>query len=69
MSNDDLPNALRNPESLTLLVRDDLDLSSVTDLEARIATLEGEIARARTAIDRKKNHRAGADALFSFKDT
>ncbi len=46
--------------------RADLDLYAVGELNERIATLEGEIARARAAIDKKKNGLAAADALFSF---
>ena len=55
------PNA-RDP--LTDLVRHDLDRLSVTELEARIAALHGEIARARTRLERAVNHRASAAALF-----
>ncbi|ESQ86303.1 hypothetical protein AEAC466_03645 [Asticcacaulis sp. AC466] len=57
-----------NAGPLTALVREDLDPYSVEDLEARIETLESEIARARSAMDRKINRRSAADALFSFKD-
>ncbi len=46
--------------------REDLELYAVADLNERIKTLEGEIARARAALDRKQNGRAAADALFSF---
>ena len=46
--------------------REDLDLYAVGELNERIAMLEGEIARARAAIDKKQNSRAAADAMFSF---
>ena len=46
--------------------REDLDLYAVGELNERIATLEGEIARARAAIGKKQNSLAAADALFSF---
>lgn len=46
--------------------REDLDVYAVGDLEDRIEQLQGEIARTRSALDRKKTGRAAADALFSF---
>lgn len=46
--------------------REDLDLYAVGDLEDRIERLQGEIARTRSAIDRKHSGRAAADALFSI---
>jgi uncharacterized small protein (DUF1192 family) len=42
----------------------DLTPLSVTELQDYIAGLDTEIARARAAIDAKKNHRSGVDALF-----
>ncbi|WP_419809172.1 DUF1192 domain-containing protein [Sphingomonas sp.] len=61
----DLEDAQPRPaDLLTQLVRQDLDPLSVAELEARIAALEGEIARARQKIERAINHRASADALF-----
>jgi len=50
--------------ALTELAREDLDLFSVSDLEQRIEALEGEIARARSQIERKRAGRAAADLLF-----
>ena len=44
--------------------REDLELYGVEELEARIALLEAEIARARAQIDKKRAGRAAADALF-----
>jgi uncharacterized small protein (DUF1192 family) len=51
-------------DPLTLLTRQDLDPMSVEELEARIATLEAEIARARAKIDASLSFRATADAIF-----
>lgn len=57
-------NEPRPGDPLSLVVRQDLDPLSVADLEARIALLEGEIARARGKIEKAVNHRASADAIF-----
>ncbi|MCC2980093.1 MULTISPECIES: DUF1192 domain-containing protein [unclassified Sphingomonas] len=54
----------RPDDPLNALVREDLDRLSVTELEARITALEGEIARSRKKIEQAVNHRASADALF-----
>jgi uncharacterized small protein (DUF1192 family) len=51
-------------DPLTLLTRQDLDPLSVADLEARIAILEGEIARVRAKMDASVQFRASADAIF-----
>ncbi len=51
-------------DPLTLLTRQDLDPLSVEELHARIALLEGEIARVRTKIEAAVNHRASAEELF-----
>ncbi|HEU0066917.1 MAG TPA: DUF1192 domain-containing protein [Sphingomonas sp.] len=62
----DLDDALPRPDDLVAqLVRQDLDSLSVTELESRIAALEGEIARSRRKIEHAVNHRASADRLFS----
>ena len=53
--------------TLTALGREDLDLYSVEELNERIAALDGEIARARAAIDAKQAKKSAADALFSFR--
>lgn len=52
---------------LQSLLREDLDPYAVTDLEARIASLEAEIVRIREAIRSKSSQRNEADALFNFK--
>ncbi len=51
-------------DPLTLLVKQDLDPISVEELHARIAVLEGEIARVRAKIDASVSFRATADQLF-----
>jgi uncharacterized small protein (DUF1192 family) len=51
-------------DPLVQLVKQDLDPLSVEELEERIQTLEGEIARIRAKIDAAVNHRASAEALF-----
>lgn len=56
--------AKRPDDPVTQLVRQDLDPLSVAELEARIAALEGEIARCRKKISTAVNHRATADSLF-----
>ena len=61
----DLEDAQPRPtDLLTQLVRQDLDPLSVTELAARVAALEAEIARCRQKIERAVNHKASADALF-----
>ena len=59
---DFLPKTPGDP--LAALTKQDLDPLSVDELNARIATLEAEIARARARIDRAVNHRANAEGLF-----
>lgn len=54
----------RPDDPLTALLREDLDRLSVAELEARVAALEGEIARTRKKIESAVNHRASADAIF-----
>jgi len=54
-------------QRLAEAMREDLELYSVEELEARIAVLEGEIARARAQIDKKRSGRAAAEALFGRK--
>ena len=51
-------------DPLTQLVRQDLDPLSVEELNARIAVLEGEIARVRAKLENAVNVRASADELF-----
>jgi uncharacterized small protein (DUF1192 family) len=42
----------------------DLTLLGIVELEAYIAGLESEIARAQAEIAEKRKHRGGAEALF-----
>jgi uncharacterized small protein (DUF1192 family) len=49
---------------LAELAREDLELFGVGELEERIEGLEGEIARVRAQIERKRAGRAAADAFF-----
>jgi uncharacterized small protein (DUF1192 family) len=51
-------------DPLTQLTREDLDPLSVEELHARIAVLEGEIARVRARIETAVNFRASAEAIF-----
>ncbi|SFP90203.1 DUF1192 domain-containing protein [Sphingomonas rubra] len=62
MDLDDAP--ARRDDVLMQLVRQDLDPLSVSELEARIAALEGEIARVRDKMAAAIDHRASADSLF-----
>jgi uncharacterized small protein (DUF1192 family) len=51
-------------DPLAQLTRQDLDPLSVDELHARIAVLEGEIARVKAKIDASVNFRASAEAIF-----
>jgi uncharacterized small protein (DUF1192 family) len=51
-------------DPLKLLVKQDLDPLSVEELHARIATLQGEIARVKVKLDASVNFRASAEELF-----
>ena len=68
MQDDNEPLARQNAGPLHGLIREDLAPYSVEDLEARMETLQAEISRTNDALERKKNRRSAADALFSFKD-
>lgn len=59
------PRALRGAH-LDAAAREDLDAYGVSELEARIGRLQGEIDRTRLALERKQSGRQAADALFSF---
>ncbi len=67
MVEDMVPPRLVRGASLTEVTREDLDLYAATDLQERIARLEGEITRTRSVLERKLAGRAAADALFSLK--
>lgn len=51
-------------QRLAEVVREDLELFGVEELEERVRTLEAEIARSRAQIEKKRAGRAAADALF-----
>jgi uncharacterized small protein (DUF1192 family) len=51
-------------DPLTQATRQDLDPLSVDELHARIALLEGEIARVKAKIDASVSFRASAEAIF-----
>lgn len=53
--------------TLTALAREDLDLYSVEELNERIDALQGEVDRAKSAIDAKQAKKNAADALFNFR--
>jgi uncharacterized small protein (DUF1192 family) len=48
-------------------VREDLDLYGVSELEERLEVLEAEARRVEAQIEKKRNGRAAADALFSIR--
>jgi uncharacterized small protein (DUF1192 family) len=52
-------------DPLKLLTKQDLDPLSVDELQARIAILEGEIARVKAKLENAVNFRSTADELFS----
>jgi uncharacterized small protein (DUF1192 family) len=54
-------------QRLAEVVREDLELFGVEELQERIGVLQSEIARAQAQIDKKKAGRAAADALFGRK--
>ncbi len=51
-------------DPLVLLTKQNLDPLSVEELNERIETLEGEIARVKAKIEAAVNHRASAEDLF-----
>ena len=51
-------------DPLTLLVKQDLGPLSVDELNERIATLKGEIARVEQHLSDTERHRNAADELF-----
>jgi len=70
MDEDDRPRpsgAERQFGAASLLAGESLDPYSRDELDARIALLEGEIARIRTHRDKSDAHRRAADALFGSK--
>ena len=64
MDTDDIAPPPRPDDVVAVLARQDLDPLSLAELDARIAALEGEIARVNQHKQRAVNHRAIADELF-----
>jgi uncharacterized small protein (DUF1192 family) len=64
---DDLEPRPQRGAAVSALGREDLDLYSVEELQERIDALQGEIDRARGAIDGKQAKKSAADALFNFR--
>ena len=50
------------------LAREDLEVFGLAELEERVEALQGEIARVRAQIEKKRAGRAAADAVF-FKSS
>jgi uncharacterized small protein (DUF1192 family) len=61
-ADDNLP--LRRNDPLTILVREDLDPYSISELEERISLLKQEIARCEAKKSASASHRSVADSLF-----
>jgi len=59
------PRALRGAH-LTSLMREDLELFGVVELEERIELLRTEIGRTEAQLTRKRAGREAADALFKL---
>ena len=68
MAEDPAETRRQRGQDLRDAMREDLELYSVGDLEERISDLEGEIARVRAQIEKKKAGRAAADAFFTRRD-
>jgi len=54
----------RPDDPLALLCKQDLDPLSQSELEARIGSLEAEVARTKVHMAAANRHRVAADALF-----
>lgn len=64
MDLDDIMPPPRKDSALAQLTAEDLDRLSLTELDARIATLESEIARTRSKRAGAGAFRSAADSLF-----
>jgi uncharacterized small protein (DUF1192 family) len=60
------PPRLSRGAHLEAASREDLDAYGVEELKERIARLEEEAERTRSALAKKQSGRSAADALFSF---
>jgi uncharacterized small protein (DUF1192 family) len=54
-------------QRLNEVVREDLELFGIAELNERIDMLRAEIARVQAQLDRKEAGKAAADALFSSR--
>jgi uncharacterized small protein (DUF1192 family) len=50
--------------ALDEIAKEDLELFGFAELEERIETLQGELARTRAQLERKRAGRAAADSFF-----
>lgn len=64
MDRDDLEPRRRRNEALAALAKEDLTLLGIEELEERITALEGEIARIRDQLVKKRGSLSAAEALF-----
>ena len=64
MDRDDLEPRKRRDEALAALAKEDLSLLGIEELEERITVLEGEIARIRDQLVKKRGSLSAAEALF-----
>ena len=64
MDMDDILPPPRKDTALAQLLAEDLDRLSVSELDARVAALEGEVARTRAKRDGASKFRSAADSLF-----
>ena len=55
---------VRVPAATSVMLGEPLGTASITELEVRVAALEGEIARVRTEIEAKRKQAADADSFF-----
>lgn len=64
MSIDPFGEELPRPRPDTHMIGQDLSTLSIEEIDDRIAALEGEIGRLRTARAKKEDSRSAADAFF-----
>ena len=53
-------------QALREALREDLEVYAVADLEERIVELEREIARVQAQLEKKREGRSAADAMFKL---
>ncbi|MEQ8267463.1 MAG: DUF1192 domain-containing protein [Parvibaculum sp.] len=64
MDIDDLEPRRRRGEALAALMKEDLSLLGIEELQERITALEAEIARIRDQLSKKQGSLSAAEALF-----